>query len=363
MSFSFDLIFTCKKVRYSSMKKVYIATNKALAIANQQGEEWSVELQLVDMATQCLAADPLQPEEVYCGTFGQGLWKSHDAGRTWEKVGANMIGEQVMSVAISPLERSKGLSVIYAGTEPSAIFRSADGGATWRDLEALRQLPSAPTWSFPPRPYTSHVRWITPDPLQPGRIYAAIEAGALLRSFDGGQTWEDRKPDGPFDTHTLAMHTHAPNRLYSAAGDGVMWPGNGFVQSDDGGDTWYRPDEGLGHHYLWSVAVDPADPDTLVISAAHGPQQAHNPMSAASAVYRRSQNSPWQQVRAGLPEEKGLLTCVLTVNAAEPGVFYAGSNQGIFRSTDAGVSWEALPIRWPDHFQMGRVHALVVVEA
>src|SRR5438132_563137 len=103
MSFSFDIIFTCNKVRYSNMKKVYIATNKALAIANQLGGEWSVELQLVGLATQCLAADPLQPEEVYCGTFGQGLWHSHDAGRTWEKAGANMIGEQVMSVAISPL--------------------------------------------------------------------------------------------------------------------------------------------------------------------------------------------------------------------------------------------------------------------
>ncbi len=310
VSFSFDIIFTCKKVRYSSMKKVYIATNTALAIAQKQGGEWGVELQLVDMATQCLAADPHQPEEVYCGTFGQGLWKSHDAGRTWEKVGANVIGEQVMSVAISPLERSKGQSVIYAGTEPSAIFRSDDGGATWRDLAALRQVPSTPTWSFPPRPYTSHVRWITPDPRQAGRIYAAIEAGALLRSFDGGQTWEDRKPDGPFDTHTLVMHTRAPNRLYSAAGDGVIWPGNGFVQSDDGGDSWYRPYEGLSHHCLWSVAVDPADPDTIVISAAQGPQQAHDPMNAASAVYRRSQNSLWQQVRAGLPEEKGLLTCV-----------------------------------------------------
>ena len=142
-----------------------------------------------------------------------------------------------------------------------------------------------------------------------------------------------------------------------------MQAGNGFVESDNGGDTWYRPDEGLNHHYLWSVAVDPADPYTIVISAAHGPQQAHNPMNAESAVYRRSQNSPWQQVRAGLPEDKGLLTCVLTTNPAEPGVFYAGSNQGIFRSADAGVSWEELPIHWPDKFQMGRVHALVVVEA
>jgi photosystem II stability/assembly factor-like uncharacterized protein len=344
------------------MKKVYIATDKALAIARQHNQEWVVDPQLTGLATQCLAVDPQQPEEVYCGTFGQGLWKSHDAGKTWENVETTIVGQQVMSVAISGLERSNGHNVVYAGTEPSAIFRSADGGATWRDLAALRQLPSAPTWSFPPRPYTSHVRWITPDPLQPGRIYAAVEAGALIRSFDGGETWEDRKPDGPFDTHTLAMHQLAPNRLYSAAGDGFMRAGNGFVESNNGGDTWYRPNEGLNHHYLWSVAVDPSDPDTLVISAAYGPQQAHNPRNAASAVYRRSDDNPWQQVRAGLPEEKGLLTCVLTANAAEPGVFYAGSNQGIFRSSDAGVTWEELPLHWPDNFQMGRVHALVVIE-
>jgi photosystem II stability/assembly factor-like uncharacterized protein len=344
------------------MRKLYIATNKALAIAHQHNGEWMVDAQLSELATQCVAVDPQYPGEVYCGTFGQGLWRSIDAGRTWENVGTNIIGEQVMSVAISPLERSNGQSVVYAGTEPSAMFRSADGGATWRDLATLRQLPSAPTWSFPPRPYTSHVRWITPDPLNAGRIYAAIEAGALIRSFDGGETWEDRKPDGPFDTHTLAMQILAPNRLYSAAGDGFMRAGNGFVQSDNGGDSWYRPDEGLQHHYLWSVAADPADPDTLVISAAHGPQPAHNPMNAASAVYRRSHNSPWQQVQDGLPEEKGLLTFVLTANAAEPGVFYAGSNKGIFRSADAGVSWEALPMRWPDAFQIGRVHALAVVE-
>ena len=67
-------------------------------------------------------------------------------------------------------------------------------------------------------------------------------------------------------------------------------------------------------------------------------------------------------MRAGLPGEKGLLTCVLTTNPAEPGVFYAGSNKGIFRSADASVSWEEVSLPWPDNFQMGRVHAIVVVE-
>ena len=49
---------------------------------------------------------------------------------------------------------------VYAGTEPSALYRSDDGGETWHELESLLELPSRPTWSFPPRPWTSHVRWI-----------------------------------------------------------------------------------------------------------------------------------------------------------------------------------------------------------
>ena len=159
------------------MKTFYIATDKALAIARQHDGEWAVDAQLTGLAIQCLAVEDQQPEEVYCGTFGQGLWHSNDTGRTWVNVGTNIIHEQVMSVAISPLERPNGQSVIYAGTEPSAIFRSADGGAPWRELATLRQVPSAPTWSFPPRPYTSHVRWASTGTQSPlfrgwGWLYA-----------------------------------------------------------------------------------------------------------------------------------------------------------------------------------------------
>ena len=344
------------------MTKLYIATDEALAVVWQRNGEWVADLRMVGTQPQCVAVDTQRPQQVYCGTFDQGLWRSENAGDTWEHVGSGIEHESVMAVAISTTERVGDYGVVYAGTEPSALFRSEDGGSTWQELAALRQLPSAPTWSFPPRPYTSHVRWITPDPLVAGRVFAAVEAGALLRSLDGGQTWEDRKSSGPYDTHTLVMHRLAPNRLYSAAGDGFMHPGNGFVQSDDGGETWYRPDEGLQHHYLWSVAADPADPTTMVISAAHGPQQAHNPHSAESAIYRRSANGQWRQVRDGFPEPRGLLTSVLATHEAEPGVFYAANNKGVFRSADAGSSWVVVPIRWPQGLRLGRAHALVVVQ-
>jgi photosystem II stability/assembly factor-like uncharacterized protein len=343
------------------MTKMYVAIDRALAAVHEQNGGWTVDLQLVGSQPQCIAVDPQRPQQVYCGTFDRGLWRSSDAGTSWEPVGEGITHEKVMSVAVSTTERIDGSGVVYAGTEPSAIFRSEDRGTTWRELAALRQLPSAPTWSFPPRPWTSHIRWITPDPLVAGRVFAAAEAGALVRSLDGGEHWEDRKPSGPFDTHTLVMHRLAPNRLYSAAGDGFMRPGNGFVQSDDGGETWYRPDAGLSYHYLWSVAADPADPNTLVISAAPGPQEAHNPMHAESAIYRRSAGHQWQQVHTGLPTPRGLLASVLAANEAEPGVFYAANNHGVFRSVDAGTTWEQLPIPWPTGTQLGRASALVVV--
>jgi len=66
----------------------------------------------------------------------------------------------VTAVDVGQPEQADGFGIVYAGTEPSAVFRSVDGSDSWVDLASLRALPSADTWSFPPRPHTHHVRWI-----------------------------------------------------------------------------------------------------------------------------------------------------------------------------------------------------------
>ena len=62
------------------------------------------------------------------------------------------------------------MSVVYAGTEPSNLYRSEDGGETWQLLPELRQLPSEPRWSFPPRPWTHHVSTIALHPTDPDSL-------------------------------------------------------------------------------------------------------------------------------------------------------------------------------------------------
>src|SRR5437016_7486467 len=85
----------------------------------------------------------------------------------------------ITAVDVGHAGQADGFGIVYAGTEPSAVFRSDNGGDSWVDLAGLRALPSADTWSFPPRPHTHHVRWIEADVSVADRVFVAIEAGAL----------------------------------------------------------------------------------------------------------------------------------------------------------------------------------------
>ncbi|MGH9374484.1 MAG: WD40/YVTN/BNR-like repeat-containing protein, partial [Vicinamibacterales bacterium] len=203
--------------------------------------------------------------------------------------------------------------------------------ATWEQTSRLETLASSSEWSFPPRPDTHHVRWIACHPLEPQRLWVAIEAGALVSTIDGGRTWRDRMPGGPWDTHELAVHHKAPDALRVAAGDG-------YFESDDGGVTWRSPGAGIEVSYLRSVAIDPGQPEVVLVSASSGPHSAYVAGRSDGRLYRRVSRERWERVRNGWPEPPSTIAPLLCAGA-KAGELWAADERGVHGSDDGGKSW------------------------
>jgi len=325
------------------MPTIYAALDDRVLVVAGEGDEWTEHERLVDNDLECVASAASAPERVFVGTVGEGLERSVDGGDAWETV--LHTDDRVTAVTVSPHDPD----VVWAGTEPSAVYRSTDGGDSWAERPGLADLPSAERWSFPPRPDTHHVRWISVDPDDPDRLYVAIEAGAIVRTDDGGETWRDHPQGGRRDNHTLRTHPDAPDRVYTAAGDG-------YAESTDGGDLWHYPQDGLEHRYVWGLAVDPADPDAVVVSAATGAYAAHDP-DGTSYVYRRTDTGDWERAMDGLPGPEEMARAVLDAHGTG---FFALTNQGLYHSDD-GWGWDLCTLSWPSEYRRQVPSGLAVV--
>ncbi|MBD0384044.1 WD40/YVTN/BNR-like repeat-containing protein [Paenibacillus sedimenti] len=332
------------------MNRYFLCMPDELVVVDDHKTSYDIQYHLHDKQPTCIAFDPFLPNRLYCGTDGQGLWVSDDGGDHWESTGAEISSSIFTSVSVSLTRKIGDYGVVYAGTELSALFYSEDGGQSWHEWSAVRSLPSYSRWSFPPIPDTHNVRMIAEDPAN-GYIYASIEAGAVIRTQNGGAEWQDTKEGDPIDAHTLLIHPQAPKRIYAACSDGVGFPGRSVLVSRDHGETWAHDSKGLEQHpYLFSMTAGIHDPDTLLVSASSDAKTAYVAPFANSFIYRKVGNQPWQQVHKGLPPAEGTMISNLTADPNEPDTFYALNNRGLYCSADKGMTWTALPVDWKEKY-------------
>jgi hypothetical protein len=299
----------------SEFSVVFVCTRDGgLLRLNRANGAWVGSKKLEDAGAQCVAVGN---RLVLVGTRDRGVLFSADAGESWEQ--ADLPERSVFSVAISDAD-----GALYAGTEPSRLFVSRDGGH-WRELEALQRIPSRDQWSFPPRPWTHHVRWIAPDPRHRERLLVGIELGGLMYSDDAGETFSDHRPGAKRDVHSLVWHPRLEGRVYQAAGDGAAF-------SRDGGLTWEAVDVGRELPYCWALAVDPCDPESWYVSAASGPGTAHRGADARGRLYRWS-GEAWTQL--ALPDD----TMPYALAASDTELIAGMADGHIIHSGDRGQSW------------------------
>lgn len=312
---------------------LYAVTGDAFARIDLSRDE--VELSLPDSGTRCLAVDPGDPRRVFVGTFDDGVRITEDGGATWRADESGLEDRRVLAVTAGP-------GVVYAGTEPSNLYRSADAGRTWERFPALRELPSEPQWSFPGRPWTHHVRTIALHPTDPDWLLVGIELGGVMRSTDGGATWVDHNPQAHSDAHWLLTHPLAPERVYESAGQGV-------AVSEDRGESWRQLHDGLDRRYGWAIAVDREDPDLWYVAMSSGPFAAHGQGDGEGRIMRHA-NGGFAPV-GGWGDAPALrrMPYALVTLPGQPRSLIAGLRGGLLmRSDDAGESWTQLPVKLPD---------------
>lgn len=209
------------------MPTVYAALDGLVVTAAGVPDDPQAVSRLTGHEFECFAA---AGETAFAGTVDSGLLRSPDRGVTWEPVGG--VDERVTAVTIGPR------GTVWAGTEPSAVYRSSDGRRFER-CGGLADLPSADRWSFPPRPHTHHVRWLTVDPHDPDRAVVSAAHGARSAHTPAraeayvyrrtGAEWTratDGLPD-PEGTARAILAAGAPGEFYALTNRGLFHTGDG----------------------------------------------------------------------------------------------------------------------------------------
>jgi photosystem II stability/assembly factor-like uncharacterized protein len=206
------------------------------------------------------------------------------------------------------------------------------------------------------------------DPRDAERIYAAISAGGVYRSDDGGAVWRavnrgvradylpDTSPETGHCVHRVVLHPARPDRLYQQSHTGTY-------RTDDRGESWVEITEGLPSDFGYAVTTDPNDPDTVYVI----PEQSSHirtTVGGAITVYRsRNAGGDWQPQTRGLPQTDAYVTILreaIDSDGLEPcGVYFGTSSGHLFASRDAGESWTIVAGFLP---RVLSLHAVVLQE-
>ncbi len=278
----------------------------------------------------------------------RGAMRSADGGQTWRPLGDCLVGQQVTALATLTTGRAGGTAptTFVAGTDPAELLISRDGGETWARGQSLKEMPGYGEWSYPLPPHTPHVMVIVGHPTEADTIYAGIEVGGIVRSRDGGATWQviggGRNEDVHPDIHGLAVSPAEPSVVYAATPQGV------FV-STDGGERWQRRINGIDPLYCRPIVVLPESPDVAIVVATNGASGFFGIPAERTGgrVFRTTdRGQTWQRVTAGLPES---LAPTPTL-AVEAGVGDSGAGRvylplfsgEVYVSENGGAEWREL---------------------
>ena len=303
------------------------------------------------------------------GHLGPTVFRSIDNGRTWkEATRPPAFGEGSGRVVdhtfwLTPGHASEP-GIWYAGTSPQGLFRSGDAGATWEGVNGFNQHPQRKAWCGGDQdgtPDGAKLHSIIVDPRDARHLYIGMSSGGVFESVDGGNGWQplnkgvradflpDPFPEFGHDPHCVRQAPGHPDRLYQQNHCGIY-------RIDRPNDVWQ--DIGAGMPKVagsigFPLVVHPRDPDTLWVFPMDGttvwPRTA--PGGKPAAYRSRDGGRTWKRQDLGFPKSQAWWTVkrqAMTIDARDPAGIYIGTTSGeVWGSRDEGRTFRNLARHLP----------------
>jgi len=214
------------------------------------------------VAVWSLLISPYDPDLIFAGTCPSGLYRSRDGGASWEKLGAALSPEckpifysRVTCLLADPVERN----TVWAGVEIDAVWRSDDAGDTWQRLDAgLSSL---------------DIHGLAIVPGTPKTLLATTN-NDLNISQDNGATWQPQRVRETFPfayCRGIAARTDSPAILFLGNGNGPPGTAGALQISQDGGLTWRQADLPTPpNSTIWTFATHPGNADLIFCVSING---------------------------------------------------------------------------------------------
>ncbi len=337
--------------------RIYAATNAGAYFSGDRGATWK-DLQIggtTGVPVLSLAIDPWKPAVLVAGTRGRGMFRSTDGGTSWSPiVSANDATFSFADVYDIDIDIQKP-DVLYAAMSGLGVARSTDGGISWTRL--------TPEVS----PTGSAITHVLLHRTTGNEVLYGTASGAIYRTTDRGDTWVQVRRGLEVDR---IISLDSPHKLSGIVYAGTM---TGVFRSADFGTTWTAVGDTLPHVPV-SVALPRTEGDPTIFVYGEGLGVVASPDSAkswspaqrglggstvshilsdstGSRIYAATGNTILRHDRASgswVPAGSGLTGGRIEAFAFDSdstGGMYAATPTGVYRTSDGGESWRAVPRR------------------
>ncbi len=291
---------------------------------------------------------------VYLGTRGHGLFRAKAGLQEWTPIETPAAAMKIRSICPVGDRLVIGIEAGLGDASPAVGIHEWTEKGGWRQLGDVTACSGSKEWFYPVPTEGVHARWVSVDPRNEDRIFAAMQVGSIAISNDGGESWTDRRELDSPDVHMVEPnHTH-PGVVYAGAGGNT----SGFYRSKDNGETWESLAQDCGT-FVVQFALHPTDPDCIYLGAARGHARDWNRPDTGRGrgeIFRSNDGGDtWRKLGGGLPELMESRINAIHIDAAEPTSIYFGGglpagqqnpgiarDAGVYQSLDAGENWRQI---------------------